>query len=95
MTKTYLVSEEVLRQVLLVVQSSRHVSARDVSEILRTILAEEPEIEEGADPNAGRTPAELRKAGFAYCPRCFTFGHSHRKNCQFSATGMTHHVKDA
>jgi len=40
------------------------------------------------------TPTQLRAAGNPYCPKCYTFGHNHRKDCPYVTLGMTHHVKD-
>jgi hypothetical protein len=54
----------------------------------------EPVFDEVVDPNANKSPTQLRNEGRAYCPKCFTFGHSHRKGCRFEGEGMTHHTKD-
>lgn len=44
-------------------------------------------------PTDNRTPQELRTAGRPYCPRCYTFGDAHRKDCMYKNHGMTYHVR--
>ena len=40
------------------------------------------------------SPAEAREQGAAYCPRCYTFGHTHRADCAFRNDGMARHVRN-
>jgi len=44
-------------------------------------------------PDTVLTPKQLRAAGHPYCPKCFTFGSSHRRDCPNVDTGMSKHVK--
>lgn len=42
-----------------------------------------------------KTPKQLRESGQPYCPKCFTFGSSHRKDCPNASFGMSSHVRMA
>lgn len=41
------------------------------------------------------TPVEKRAAGWAYCPKCYTFGSYHRRGCIYAPFGTEHHVRTA
>lgn len=43
-------------------------------------------------PFVQTTPREQRDAGQPYCPKCYTFGDVHRKDCPYRMLGMAHHV---
>ncbi len=62
------------------------------------LVSEEP-TEDGTDtyvdPDAGKSPAQLRSEGRRHCPKCFTFGYSHRKDCPYKDKGMQHHIAAA
>jgi len=45
------------------------------------------------EPDPVLTPKQLRAAGYPYCPKCFTFGSSHRKDCPNVDAGMSKHVR--
>ncbi len=112
--KTYLIGEDVLRQVLDAIDQivevtliehpdhTKTVIAADIprqlkesTETIRAILAKEPSAQVVSDlVPQDQTPAQRRAEGCLYCPKCFTFGHSHRKGCVFENDGMRNHVKD-
>ena len=52
----------------------------------------EDDIESYVDPDAGKAPSQLRNEGRRYCPMCYTFGHSHRKDCLYKDSGMQYHI---
>lgn len=33
------------------------------------------------------------RSKFPYCPKCWTNGHEHRKDCPYAGMGMTHHTR--
>ncbi len=45
-----------------------------------------------ADATTARTARELRAEGKPFCPKCYTFGHEHSRNCAYRFGGMNHHV---
>lgn len=45
------------------------------------------------EPDPVLTPKQLRAAGRPYCPKCFTFGSSHSKDCPNAGAGMSKHIK--
>jgi len=45
------------------------------------------------DERVEMTPAQLRAAGRPYCPKCYTFGSTHRKHCINVSEGMSKHIR--
>ena len=39
------------------------------------------------------TPKQLRANGNPYCPKCYTFGDTHRRDCIYAGKGMQKHIR--
>lgn len=60
--------------------------------LIRQGLMEAPERDTEVYVPTHRTPEQMRGAGVAYCPECYTFGDTHRRDCKYKDKGMRYHV---
>ena len=66
---------------------------RFVAEIARINETQREELmPPRSDCDGALEASEMRAIGVPYCPVCYTFGHTHRKGCKYSSTGLDHHV---
>lgn len=54
----------------------------------------EKQATENAPCEPEHTALERRKSGERYCPKCFSFGHDHRKSCPYAGQGMKYHIQE-
>ena len=55
---------------------------------------DEEEEEKNEQPPPEYTAAEQRMMGQPHCPKCFTFGYTHRIGCIYEMDGMAHHIRN-
>ena len=51
-------------------------------------------IEEEEEEEKNEQPPKQRMMGQPHCPKCFTFGYTHRIGCVYEMDGMDRHIRN-